>query len=166
MKTLTRLAAVTLLLAATLTGCAQTVALTPAGDAQNSVCADIVVHAPRDVLDLPYRETNAQGVVAWGEPSAVILRCGVAIPDPTSTLPCVEVDGVYWLRDDAKAPNYVFTTYGRDPAVEVIVNRDRVAPGAALLDLIPSVQYAEEIGQCTEVEDTLGSPTPGPVPTD
>ena len=170
MNSLTRLAAVTLLVAATLTGCAQTVALDPAANADDSVCADIVVHAPRDVSGQAYRETNAQGVVAYGTPTSVILRCGVAIPDPTSTLPCVYVDGVYWLRDDADAPRYTFTTYGRSPASEVIVDRDVVSPGAALFDLVPAVKYAEEIGKCTEVEDSLGAPpagesTPSPTPS-
>ena len=155
MKPLTRLAAVTLLLAVSLTGCAQTVALEPAANADDSVCADIVVHAPRDVSEQPYRETNAQGVVAYGTPTSVILRCGVAIPDPTSTLPCVYVDGVYWLRDDADAPRYVFTTYGRSPATEVIINRDRIAPGLALQDLASAVGGTEKVGQCTSIEDSI-----------
>ncbi|MGV8884301.1 MAG: DUF3515 family protein [Microbacteriaceae bacterium] len=162
MKSPTRLAAVTLLLVVTLTGCAQAVALEPAVNGEAPECADMVVHAPSDISDLPYRETNAQGTVAWGTPTSVILRCGVAVPDPTSTLPCVYVDGVYWLRDDSNSPNYVFTTYGRSPATEVIINRDVVSPGPALFDLAPSIKYTKEVTTCTEIEDSLGAPTPAP----
>jgi hypothetical protein len=94
----------------------------------------------------------------------VLLRCGVAIPDRASTLPCVLVEDVYWLRDDADAPNYVFTTYGRDPATEVIVNRDVTSPGSALYDLVDAVGATAETAECTEIEDSLGAPTPTETP--
>jgi len=144
---------------AALSGCAQTVALQPAEFASDAGCAEIVVHAPTDVADLPIRETDAQGVVAYGDPTAVIVRCGVEEPGPTSTLPCVLVEdgsSTYWLRDDSDAPNYVFTTYGRSPATEVIINRDIVAPGAVLYDLVDDVARTTETGKCTEIEDSLG----------
>ena len=98
-------------------------------------------------------------VVAYGEPTAVIVRCGVEEPGPTSTLPCVLVEdgsSTYWLRDDSDAPNYVFTTYGRSPATEVIINRDIVAPGAVLYELVDTVARTTETGKCTEIEDSLG----------
>jgi hypothetical protein len=158
-----RLTAVSLIALGALTGCAQTVALKPAEDAKNPGCAEIMVRLPELVGELPLRETNAQATGAWGSPtSAVLLRCGVEIPEPTSTLPCVLVEDVYWLRDDADAPNYVFTTYGREPATEVIVNRDEISPGAALYDLVNAVSATTETGACTEIEDSLGSPTTEP----
>jgi hypothetical protein len=164
-----RLTAVGLIALGTLTGCAQTVALSPAENAEDPKCAEIMVRLPDLVGELPLRETNAQGTGAWGSPtSAVLLRCGVDVPDPTSTLPCVLVDNVYWLRDDADAPNYVFTTYGRDPATEVVVNRDKISPGSALYDLVKAVSASTETGACTEIEDSLGAPTtetPAPVET-
>ena len=142
-----------------LTGCTPALAYEPAEFAADPGCADVIVHTNYDVADLPLRETNAQGVTAWGNPAAVILRCGVAEPEPTSTLPCVQVDDVFWLRDDTDAPNYVFTTYGRSPATEVVINRDVVSPGAALYALTGAIGYTESTGSCTEVEDTLGNPT-------
>jgi hypothetical protein len=55
---------------------------------------------------------------AWGDP-AIIATCGWPALGPT-TDECLEVDGVHWvveqLSDGAK-----FTTYGRDPAIEVLV---------------------------------------------
>jgi len=155
-----RLTAVTLIALGALTGCAQTVNLEPAADAQNKECAEVMVRLPDSVGDLALRETNSQGTGAWGSPASVLLRCGVAIPDRASTLPCVLVDDVYWLRDDTDAPNYVFTTYGRDPATEVVVDRDKVSPGSALFELVKAVSVTTETAQCTEIEDSLGAPTP------
>lgn len=60
-------------------------------------------------------------VAAWGRP-AVVWRCGVSPPGPTSR-DCLSVDGVDWVEvplDDGTA----FTTYGRDPAVQVLVPHD------------------------------------------
>lgn len=56
-------------------------------------------------------------VAAWGDP-AIIARCGMDPLAPT-TQDCVTVDGVDWvvrpLSDGSAA-----TTYGRDPAIEVL----------------------------------------------
>jgi hypothetical protein len=56
-------------------------------------------------------------VAAWGDP-AIIARCGLDPLSPT-TQDCVTVDGVDWvvrpLSDGSAA-----TTYGRDPAIEVL----------------------------------------------
>ena len=157
-----RLTAVTLIALGALTGCAQAVNFDAADDAENPGCAEIMVRLPDTVGDLPLRETNSQGTGAWGD--AVLLRCGVAVPDRASTLPCVLVDDVYWLRDDTEAPNYVFTTYGREPASEVIVNRDKMSPGSALFELVKAVSATKSTAQCTEIEDSLGAPTAAPTP--
>lgn len=131
-----------------LAGCAQVVALEPAADAANPKCAAVVVRLPESVAGLESRETNAQGTGAWGEPAAVILRCGVPVPAPTASLPCITVDGIDWLRDDKDDPNFVFTTYGRDPAVEVIID-DRKASGlSTLTDLSSAVSAIPAEGGC------------------
>ena len=167
MKSLLALAALSVVTASLLSGCAATVALEPAADAVNTVCADMVVRLPDTVADdLDLRETNAQGTGAWGTPDSVLLRCGVEPPAPTSELPCVLVGSVYWLRDGTNAPNYVFTTYGREPATEVIVDSDVAAPGVVLYDLESAVSQAESVSGCTEIEDSLGAdPTATPAPT-
>nr|WP_179423396.1 hypothetical protein [Pedococcus badiiscoriae] len=55
---------------------------------------------------------------AWGDP-AVIATCGWPALGPTDK-ECLDVDGVFWvvqpLSDGVK-----FTTFGRDPAIEVLV---------------------------------------------
>src|SRR5664279_2771923 len=100
---------VTVPLLAILAGCAAIVPLEPADDAANVACADVIVHLPDTVAGLDQRETNAQSTGAWGEPAGVLLRCGVAVPDPTAALACVTAptDGIDWLRDDSDAPNFV-----------------------------------------------------------
>jgi hypothetical protein len=145
-----------------LVGCAPAVALQPADDAANPSCANVVVHLPEGVAELPIRETDAQGTGAWGEPATVLLRCGVPSPAPTATLPCVTVEGVDWLRDDAGDPNFVFTTYGRTPAVEVIIDSDGdpdvdddgISGLAALTDLASAVSLIPADGKCIAPIDT------------
>ena len=145
-----------------LVGCAPIVALDPAEDAADPACAEVTVRLPEAIGEAERRETNAQATAAWGEPTGVILRCGVPAPAPTSTLPCVTVDGVDWLRDDTSDPNFVFTTYGRTPAIEVIIDsdgdpdtaNDGVSGREALQELADAVGLLPVDGQCLALEDT------------
>jgi Protein of unknown function (DUF3515) len=173
MKLVAPLAALALLATLALSGCSATIAVEPAPHATDKACADVVVHLPDTVDQQAQRETNAQGTSAWGTPSAVVLYCGVAVPTPTSTLPCVQVGSVYWLRASLGKNNYAFTTYGRDPAIQVQVDATKVVAGPVLDDLESSVTYSKSTGHiCTDVEDSLdpdsvatGTPTATPAPT-
>jgi hypothetical protein len=159
------LAAVGLVLS--LAACAPTVALDPAADAVNPGCAEIIVRLPGAVAEQPSRETNAQATAAWGEPTSVLLRCGVTPPGPSEAL-CFTVKGIDWLRDDSQAPRYVFTTYGRDPATEVIIDSDLTdGQGTIILDeLANAVGSVQQTRQCVNREDVLGdSLAPSPTPT-
>ncbi|QAY73773.1 DUF3515 domain-containing protein [Agromyces protaetiae] len=121
-----------------LAGCSQTVPFDAAPEASDTACADVVVRLPDAVADLAKRETNAQGTGAWGSPAVVLLRCGVTPPGPTTDR-CVTVDGVDWVIDETDAPRYRFTTYGRTPAVEVVVDGDAVSGTTAITDLASAV---------------------------
>lgn len=177
MKSKLALAAVALVAGGLLTGCSPTVALTPAASATSAKCASVVVLLPDTVSTLPQRETNAQGTGAWGEPPDIVLHCGVAVPDPTATLPCDTVDGIDWLLNDKKAPIYTFTTYGRDPAVSVTINSANVKADGnqALSDLaiavaeIPGSKHhciADEVIQDGEpVAQPTKTATPAPTAT-
>ena len=142
-----------------LAGCAQAVPVTPAEDATNPVCAEVMVRLPDVVAGLEERETNAQASAAWGDPAALILRCGVPVPDPTAELSCVTIEGVDWLRDGSNDPNYLFITYGRDPAVEVFVDSDasfdgaKVSGLAALTDVANAVRQIPATRACISPED-------------
>ena len=107
----------------TLSGCAATVNLVPAEDSNNPGCAEVMVRLPSQLGGLKERYTNAQATAAWGDPAAVLLRCGLE-PVEVSTLPCVSAGGIDWLVDDSLAPSYRFISYARFPAVEVVVDSD------------------------------------------
>lgn len=147
-----------------LSGCAPIVPLTAAPDAANPECAEVVVRLPEAIDANAKRETDAQGTGAWGDPAAVLLRCGVPVPGP-STLLCVTLKGIDWLRDDSTAPNYVFTTYGRDPAVEVVVDGDVASGTNALIALSNAVGSIPATRACTNPDDVLGIPEPSPTPS-
>jgi hypothetical protein len=149
-----------------LAGCAPAVSLTPADDANNPDCAAAIVRLPDTVGGLAKRQTDAQSTAAWGQPDQVVLRCGVAVPS-ASELPCID-KGMFWLRDDSNQNFWRFTTFGRDPAIDVAVDRDVVSgPGAILDDLENAVSFTPENGlRCTDTQDTVTGesldPTPSP----
>ncbi|QJU54078.1 DUF3515 domain-containing protein [Herbiconiux sp. KACC 21604] len=163
----TALATAGLAAAALLSGCSTAVALEPAPDATDPACADVIVRLPDTAADAERRETDAQATGAWGSPASVLLRCGVEPYGPT-TLPCDNVNGVDWIRDDSEAPTYVFTTYGRTPAVQVVVDSNAVSGTSALVDLEAAVAAIPQTDACLNADDVLGTettPTPTPTPT-
>lgn len=151
-----------------LSGCAGTVPLEPGPDANNPECAAISVRVPDSINDLNRRTTNAQATAAWGDPAAVIYRCGLPEQGP-SDLPCFDVDGVDWLLDESNAPRYVFTTYGRTPVTEVIVDITYVAGADAVRAISPAVSFVDADARCLAATDVFGggsvSPTGEPTPT-
>ncbi len=147
-----------------LTGCAPVVPLAAAPDATNPMCAEVSVRLPDAIGENERRVTDAQATAAWGNPASVLLRCGVEVPGP-STLLCVTLKGIDWLRDESGAPNYVFTTYGRDPAVEVVINGTRISGTDVLIDLSNAVGSIPATRACTNPDDVLGIPEPSPTPT-
>ena len=115
----------------------------------------MMVRLPDTVAELPRRNVNAQSTAAWGEPVAVIVRCGLPTPPP-STLPCATVEGIDWLRDDSDAPTFVFTTYGLDPATEVIVDAEVVSGTAVLRAIARAVgSQSAPMAQCLDPASAL-----------
>lgn len=76
------------------------------------------------------RPTTAKSdtVRAWGDP-AIIARCGVNTPGPT-TDECFTVDGVDWVGSTL-SDGYRFVTYGRSPAIEVLIPKKYQGWGVA-----------------------------------
>ncbi|MCK6080888.1 DUF3515 domain-containing protein [Microbacterium sp. EYE_5] len=120
------LGAVLALGAALLAGCSSTVALQSPPASDDPRCAELMVRLPAAFDDQDRRWTDAQSTAAWGDPTTVQLACGVTPPGPTE-LPCQSVSGVDWIVDDSQAPLYRITTYGRVPAVELIIDYDAVS---------------------------------------
>lgn len=151
--------------ALSLTGCAgASVPMEPAPTAQAVECAYVTVALPDEVDGLPKRQTNAQATGAWGNPARILLRCGMPTPPPSSQ-GCLNVNGVDWLRDDSDAPTYRFTTYGREPAVEVTVDASEesgVSGTNALVDLGGAVSTIEQQRKCVGAEDLFDVPPQAP----
>ena len=160
LRSLARTSVIVAAAATLLTGCVQAVPLSPAADANNAACADVTVRLPEVVAEKPQRETTAQATGAWGSPAAVILHCGVAVPGPTTDA-CISLNGVDWIADESEAAEdtYRYTTYGRDPAIEVIINADAATGGVsgttALIDLTAAVQAVPATSACVGAEDLL-----------
>lgn len=196
----------TALAAGLLTGCAPTIAVPVADDAANPQCAAVVLALPTSLgFGLPSRETTSQATAAWGRPgAAVTLRCGVAVPGPTTTA-CVHVEpgsaqnaqgagaepapqggtqggtpggipdgtqggipgdtpdagttdsgGVDWLVAEDGDGAWTFTTYGRDPAVEVIVPPGVTATHSTsfVADLGPAINRIPATRSCVGAADS------------
>jgi hypothetical protein len=107
-------------------GCARTIGVEVAPDAADPKCAEVLLAVPEELgPDLPKVPTNAQATAAWGEPGgAVTMRCGVEQLGPSGD--CQHVDSgdgttVDWIVTTDDEGTWSFVTYGREPAVEVVV---------------------------------------------
>ena len=146
------LAAAAALLA--LTGCASAVSLPAADEASDRGCAQISVTLPEQIGDvrlvfpLERGETTAQGTAAWGDPSAITLRCGMPEPAP-STQRCLEVGGVDWLEVAQEESVWTFVSYGRSPATEVVIDTNVVSAVTALEAVSSAVDRTERVGACS-----------------
>jgi len=135
--------AIALTAAIVVTGCASTVSLEAAEDANSPDCAEVTVRLPGTLDGQERRWTDAQATGAWGDPATILLTCGVPPLGPT-TLPCDTRNGVDWIIDDSEAPQYRFTTFGRTPAVEVYLDSEVVASAevierlSAIVSLLPT----------------------------
>ena len=98
---------------------------------QSPVCASAGILWPSEVSGLERRDTSPSNpaVAAWGDP-AVIARCGVAAPGPTET-ECLEVEHVGWIPEEL-ADGTRFTTFGTEPAIEVLIPGDYAPEGLLL----------------------------------
>jgi hypothetical protein len=139
-----------------LAGCSPTVSLQPAERANTPECANMTVRLPERLDGLDKRTVNAQATAAYGSPVAVIVRCGLPLPAP-STLPCVTVGGIDWLRDDADEPTFRFLTYGLDPATEVIID-STVASGLEVLSGLASAVGSQSapVQECLDLGGASG----------
>ena len=139
-------------------GCSAPVAdVEAAPEATDPVCAEAMVSLPDAVAGFDRRETDSQATAAWGEPSAVILRCGVPVPGPT-TEHCVTANGIDWVtRDDGEF--WTLTTYGRSPAIEVLFDDTRAASSSVMVDLSSAVGRIPATGG-----GTTSAPTEAPIP--
>lgn len=131
-------------------GCGTTVATQSGPDAANPQCAEVLaaLHGSSTLASLPRQEVTGQSTAAWGDP-AVIMRCGVTVPGP-STQGCLSVNDVDWAGPrDPKANDRRYVTYGRSPAVEVFIPvGSPAAPHLVLAELGPIVEKIASSKSC------------------
>ncbi|MEE2528791.1 DUF3515 domain-containing protein [Pseudarthrobacter sp. J75] len=147
------LAAGTLSLAA----CSPVVDVTAAQDAANPACAPMMVALPDSIGDAGLRKTNSQATAAWGDPSQVILRCGVNVPGPTTDR-CVTVNDVDWVIKEGD-PAWTLTTYGREPATEVLFDPDVISSATVLADLSTAAAKIPATRNCIGQEELQDLPS-------
>lgn len=142
-------------LAAGLTGCTNAVAMSPAPSANAAACAAAQVRLPAAVdTKFDLRNTNAQSTAAWGDPEAAIYHCGVTVPT-VSDLPCFDQGGVDWIRDD-RGKQIVYTTFGRSPAVQVVIDTS-LTTSQVVQDLTDAVSTLPKDGhKCLDASEVQG----------
>jgi hypothetical protein len=140
-----------------LTACSPVVDVTPAKDAANAACAPMMLALPDAVGDAKLRKTNAQATAAWGDPSSLILRCGVNVPGPTTDR-CVSVNGVDWVIKEGN-PVWTLTTFGREPATEILLDPNKISSATVLADLAPAALKIKATRKCVGQEDLQNLPT-------
>lgn len=114
-----------------LSACGGPVEVAIPAEAESPACQGASEHWPDEVGGLAPAETDPTDptVAAWGDP-AVIARCGMPALGPTENQ-CVVVNGIDWVAEDL-GDGTRLTTFGRTPAIEVLVPEDH-GPGPLLL---------------------------------
>ncbi|UXM90159.1 DUF3515 domain-containing protein [Paenarthrobacter sp. JL.01a] len=164
-KTLRRTAVAVSLASASvlaLSACSPAVDVTAAADAANPACAPMMVALPDKIGDAALRKTNSQATAAWGDPSQVILRCGVNVPGPTTDR-CLSVNDIDWVIKEGD-PVYTLTTFGRVPATEILIDPVKlesanISSATVLTELAAAVGKIKATGKCVGQEDLQNLPS-------
>ena len=140
-----------------LSACAPAVDVSPAKDAANPACAPMMVALPDTMGDAGLRKTNSQATAAWGDPSKVILRCGVNVPGPTTDR-CVSDNGIDWVIKEGD-PVWTLTTFGREPATEILMDPDQISSATVLAELSAAAGKIKATRNCVGQEELQNLPT-------
>ncbi len=135
-------------------GCAATATVEPAPQAHDPVCADVMLTLPEEIGEHSQRPTSSQGTAAWGDPAAVVLRCGVE-PIGPSEHPCVSPAGVDWVWIENE-DHLQLISYGREPTVEVLLDGERLTEDTTMnaqFALSEAVGRIEQTRRCTDLLD-------------
>ena len=91
-------------------------------------------------LDSYPDSANSPTVHAWGKHAdeALIARCGVTSPGPTSDA-CFSANDVDWVQIPVSGGTR-YVTYGREPAIEVLVPSSANLDGTLLAAFAPAAK--------------------------
>ncbi|MET3809187.1 DUF3515 family protein [Arthrobacter sp. UYEF3] len=140
-----------------LSGCSPAVDVAPAKDAANAACAPMMLALPDSIGEAKLRKTDSQATAAWGDPSLVVLRCGVNVPGPTTDR-CVSVNGVDWVMKEGD-PVWTLTTFGRDPATEILMDPNKISSATVLAELSGPAAKIKANRNCVGQADLQNLPT-------
>ena len=143
-----------LAVAAVLTGCQSVISVDAAEDAANPLCANMMVLLPEVIGDVEKHPTSSQATAAWGDPAQVILRCGVQVPGPT-TDPCVSVNGVDWIAREGEDGVWTLTTYGRNPATEVLLDPQVIPSSTVIASLSDAASKIPAERECVSTDKAV-----------
>lgn len=115
-----------------------------------------MVQLPKEISGQELRQTNSQATAVWGNPSQLVLRCGVVAPPP-SIDPCVSVNGVDWLAKEGEK-SWTLTTYGRTPATELVFDPQQIPSSTVLATMSGAAAKIPAQRQCTDVSKTVDVP--------
>lgn len=152
-------AALGLLGVVSLSACSRALIIEPAPQAASPDCANVMLRLPKDMDDLKHRTTSSQATAAWGDPSGAILRCGMPKPAATTDA-CVSVNGVDWISTEQNATTWKFVSFGRSPAVEVLVDPRKASGANVLASVSPAVSTLPQSGKCENAQDLNEDGTP------
>lgn len=139
---------------------APAVSVDAAQEATHPDCAGAMLAMPAEISDQNQRETTSQGTTAYGDPAALVVRCGIEPPQPTTDV-CSRVNGVDWIIRPTDDPNrWKAVTYGRVPAFEVTLDTTVVPSSTALVDLSSAVSTVQAQRECLSVTDSLEPTAP------
>jgi hypothetical protein len=105
--------------------CSSSLDVDPAQGSENQFCADLGAILPVSLGGALLRDTkpDSLGTKAWGDP-AIVLRCGVAIPEAFSTASqLLTVNNVNWYPEELQA-GVRFTSMETMEFVEVSIPSD------------------------------------------
>jgi hypothetical protein len=121
-----------------------------------AACSEFLEQLPEQVADRNRRDVEgSKYAAAWGDP-AIVLRCGVPLPDDFAIDPCITRDDIGWSipaqQTEDQATDVVMTVAHRTPVVQVRVPADYRPNGAmsVMADLAAVVrEHTTATGSCT-----------------
>ena len=137
-------------LLAGISACTPTVSLEPGPQAGDPLCAELMTNLPSPLAGKDRVWTDAQSTAAWGNPTAILMTCGVT-PPVVSALPCQSIAGIDWLVDESEKPWYRVTSYGRQPAIQAYINTtEYVDPSEVLQRLAKTMTNFPLTAKCID----------------
>lgn len=139
-----------------LASCTAPVTVEPAPSAADAACSEVMLTLPQAIDGKERHKTTSQSTAAWGDPAAIVFRCGTQDPGPTSD-PCTTVDGVDWVAHENEAKNsWTLTAYGRVPGLQVTLDDSQVTSAAVATALTEAARKSPATKRCTSVAQDEG----------